>query len=84
MRENKSNLENIEESKDKKRTVQEFLKRKQEIIDNEDYLKSEECKDGYLYILIARHANVGIFDAKKEAFITNRKKFKENFLFTTY
>ena len=57
-----------------------FLKKKEEILNSEKYLKMEDCKDGYLYIIIGRHAYVGIYGQETQAFITNRKKFNDEFI----
>ena len=64
----------------KKLRGKELIKKKEEILKSGDYLKLEDCKEGYLYFIIARHANVGIYDKERQTFITNRKKFEENFL----
>lgn len=72
--------ENLNKERNRKPYGKELIKRKEEILKSGDYLKLEDCKEGYLYIIIARHAYVGIYDKKKQAFITNRKKFEENFL----
>ncbi|MCK9428906.1 MAG: hypothetical protein M0R17_02700 [Candidatus Omnitrophica bacterium] len=45
-----------------------------------NYIKLEDCKDGYLYIISARNAHIGIFDAKKFWFIISRHKFTTNFI----
>lgn len=42
---------------------------------NENYLKVEELKDGYLYEMDARNASFGIWNAKKGYFHIARMKF---------
>jgi hypothetical protein len=44
------------------------------------HIPIDQCKDGFLYIIKARNANLGIFDEKKKSFIISRMKFKSNFL----
>ncbi len=43
-----------------------------------------ECKDGYLYIVNARNAYLGIFNKETNGFIISRFKFGDNYLFTEY
>lgn len=48
---------------------------------NNNYIKLEDCKDSYLYIIDARNADIGIFEKEKNHFIISRFKFKSNFIF---
>lgn len=45
------------------------------------YLSIAECKDGYLYIIKARNARIGIFEEESGSFIIRRMKFKDIYLF---
>lgn len=49
-----------------------------------NYIKIPDCKDGYLYIIRARNATVGIYKESEIAFTINRLKFKDRFLFEEY
>ena len=49
-----------------------------------NYIRIKDCKDGYLYIISARNANVGIYKETDKAFTINRLKFKDRFLFDEY
>ncbi len=42
------------------------------------------CKDGYLYIIYARNAKIGIFDAQSKGFRISRFKFDRNYKFVEY
>jgi len=46
-----------------------------------DYIKMEDLKDGYLYKIIARNAQYGIWRAKTKGFTISRIKFRDNFMF---
>ena len=49
-----------------------------------EYLKIDQLKAGYLYKIIARNANYGIWLPQKKSFIISRVKFGENYLFEEY
>ena len=49
-----------------------------------NYIPLERCKDGYLYIIDARNARIGIFTEKEKAFTIGRHKFNDYFLFDEY
>ena len=44
----------------------------------------ENCKNGYLYVIFARHALLGLFVAKKRGFLISRFKFGYNYEFVEY
>lgn len=44
------------------------------------YIPISECKDGYLYIIKARNARIGIFEEKTNSFLIRRTKFNDIFL----
>ena len=44
----------------------------------------KDCKDGYLYIIAARNAYIGIFNKEKKGFRISRFKFDRNYGFTEY
>ena len=46
-----------------------------------DYIKMKDLKDGYLYKIIARNAQYGIWRAKTKGFTISRIKFRDNFMF---
>ena len=46
-----------------------------------EYLKVEQCKDGYLYRISARNARHGIFREKHGDFLILRNKFYNDYLF---
>ena len=48
------------------------------------YLPLKECRHGYLYQILARNFDRGIFDAKQNAFIGIRTKFGDKFLDTEF
>lgn len=48
------------------------------------YIRIKDCKDGYLYIIHARNAIVGIYNESDKAFTINRLKFNNRFLFDEY
>lgn len=50
----------------------------------ENYLKMDELKDGYLYKIIARNANYGIWRSDTQGFTISRIKFGNNFVFEEY
>lgn len=41
----------------------------------------DQCKDGYLYIIKARNASIGIFRKDMADFTISRVKFGENYIF---
>lgn len=49
-----------------------------------EWIKIEDCKDGWLYLIAARNSCLGIYDEKDKGFVISRFKFKNNFLFTEY
>ena len=49
-----------------------------------EYIKISECKSGYLYLILARHARVGICIDNGNAFTINREKLTETFLSEEY
>ena len=49
-----------------------------------NYIKVPDCKDGYLYILSARNATVGIYNESDKSFTINRLKFNDRYLFDEY
>ena len=46
-----------------------------------EYLKIEELKDGYLYVILARNANYGIWKKETNSFFISRWKFGNNYIF---
>ena len=46
-----------------------------------DYIKIENLKDGYLYKILARNSNMGIWQEDKGEFLISRFKFADNYLF---
>lgn len=44
------------------------------------YLTIAECRNGYLYIIKARHARIGIFEEETGSFITRRVKGNDIYL----
>jgi DNA-directed RNA polymerase subunit RPC12/RpoP len=44
----------------------------------------KNLKDKWLYKIVARNAGVGIWEAKRKAFVISRYKFKDNFLFEEF
>lgn len=49
-----------------------------------EYLKIDQLKDDYLYKIIARNANYGIWIPQRKGFIISRIKFGNNYLFEEY
>lgn len=47
-------------------------------------IEIENCKDGWLYFIEARNAQLGIYNLCKLGFIISRTKFSSNYLFTEY
>jgi len=41
----------------------------------------DKCKQGWLYIIKARNASIGIFRERTSDFVISRTKFKDNYLF---
>jgi hypothetical protein len=44
----------------------------------------ENCKDGYLYVIFARHALLGLYVAKRRGFLISRFKVGHNYEFVEY
>lgn len=44
------------------------------------YILIDQCKDGFLYIIDARNADIGVYIAEKKAFKISRTKFRDNFI----
>jgi len=53
-------------------------------MDNKTYIPMNKCKDGHLYIIDARNADIGVYIAKEKGFKISRFKFKSNFIFIEY
>lgn len=51
---------------------------------DEKFILIKDCKDGYLYIVSARNAIIGICHDNGKAFEINRLKFNNRFLFDEY
>lgn len=51
-------------------------------MDKEAYIPMSKCKDGHLYIIKARNADIGVYVAEKKGFRISRFKFKSNFIDT--
>ena len=49
-----------------------------------DYINMEDLKDGYLYRIIGRNAQYGIWKSKTKGFIISRIKFGNNYTFEEY
>lgn len=47
-------------------------------------IKEDDLKDGNVYAITARNANVGIWDVEKRGFLIPRNKFGEDYLFIEY
>ena len=47
-----------------------------------DYIKLEDCKEGYVYRILSRNLAFGVF--QKDGFIGIREKFKSRYLFKEY
>lgn len=52
--------------------------------DLKEYIKIEDCLDGYTYFINARNSRVGIYKASDRSFIISRFKFGHNYLFDEY
>jgi hypothetical protein len=52
--------------------------------DLKNYIKIEDCKDGYLYLISARNSHIGIFNKDKNSFTISRVKFSNNYLFDEF
>ena len=50
----------------------------------DDYIPIDKCKDGYLYIIKARNADLGVYVKKEKGFHISRFKFKCNYIFMEY
>ena len=50
--------------------------------DTVDYLKVEDLKEGYLYRIMARNADYGVWFASEDGFVIRRLKFNDVFTFT--
>lgn len=55
--------------------------REAKMVKHMEYLKIDQLKAGYLYKIIARNANYGIWVPQNESFIISRIKFGNNYLF---
>lgn len=44
-------------------------------------IKLSDCKDGYLYRIVARNSSIGIFDERQNGFVILRTKFNDTYLF---
>jgi len=53
-------------------------------MDKKTYIPIEKCKDGHLYIIDARNADIGVYIAKEKGFRISRFKFKSNFIYIEY
>lgn len=51
---------------------------------NDEYIKLENCKHGYLYKINSRNLDYGVFNEKDKGFIGIREKFGQTYLFTEY
>jgi len=51
---------------------------------NDNYIKIDDLKDGFLYFIYARNSYFGIWKAKNKSFIISRFKFNFNYLFEEY
>jgi hypothetical protein len=49
--------------------------------ENVNYIPIVQCRDSYLYFIIARNSNLGIYNEKDKSFTISRFKFKLNYLF---
>jgi len=52
--------------------------------ENKNYIPMEKCKDGWLYRIDARNANLGIYNATKKTFYIRRDKWGFIHLFEEY
>ena len=50
-------------------------------MDKDIYIPMNKCKDGHLYIIKARNADIGVYVADKKGFRISRFKFKDNFIY---
>lgn len=50
--------------------------------DDVDYIKVEDLKEGYLYRIMARNADYGIWFPSEQGFVIRRLKFDNVFTFT--
>lgn len=48
------------------------------------YIKINNLKDGYIYKINARNAEIGVWIEQEKAFMVSRWKFKSNYLFLEY
>jgi hypothetical protein len=46
-----------------------------------NYIKLEDCKDGYVYFIFARNGHIGIFKKSESTFELSRFKFNENYIY---
>lgn len=46
------------------------------------WIPMENCRDGYLYRILARNADYGIYNEKHKGFLISRFKFSDNYTFT--
>lgn len=49
-----------------------------------EYLKIDQLKDGYLYEIMARNADYGIWLSDIAGFMISRNKFGDNFVFVEH
>jgi hypothetical protein len=49
-----------------------------------NYIKIEDCKNGYVYLIAARNNRIGICHNDGKSFTISREKFKDIFLFDEY
>ena len=50
----------------------------------DNYVKMEDLKGGYLYKIIARNAEYGIWIPERKSFAISRFKFGDNYVFEEY
>jgi hypothetical protein len=49
-----------------------------------NFIPIEECRNGFLYVIAARNAFLGIYDVKQKGFRISRFKFDRNYEFVEY
>ena len=54
------------------------------IDDFDNYIKSEDCNHGFLYLVNSRNLKLGVYDKEVNGFIGLRDKFNSRFLFVEY
>lgn len=50
----------------------------------ENYIKIDQCKNGYVYKILARNGIFGIYNSLDYSFTLSRFKFSSNYLFDEY